>query len=151
MRRKPEFDRFTVGLSKRVALWIADEDATAQDLTNLCRSELSRVWIYLIKKINKLEHESEDKDQTIQQLEDALRDTGEALEFYANRFSWEWSEHPSLEMYSGEIRNDSSLVKYKEVDGEEYQNHCGGKRARETLQKHSELLAKINNPLNDTK
>ena len=84
------------------------------------------------------------QDERINQLESALRDMSDSLGFYAGRFSWEWSSHPNLENYSGEIRNDSSLVKYMEADGEEYQNHCGGKRAREALSRNKEILDTIN-------
>jgi hypothetical protein len=77
MRRKPEFDRFTAGLSQRVSLWINDPDATHQDLVNLTRSELSRIWKYLIEKVNKSEQE-------IQKLKADREVLLEALKFIAD-------------------------------------------------------------------
>jgi predicted ATPase len=60
MRRKPQFDRFMAGLSKRIHSLLIDEDWDEQYLVNVTRSECSRVWKYLIEKINKLEKENEE-------------------------------------------------------------------------------------------
>lgn len=57
----------------------------------------------------------------------------ECVEFYADRFSWTESEHPTHEYYAGSIRNDDSLVEYTEADGDVFKDFCGGKRARKVL------------------
>lgn len=57
----------------------------------------------------------------------------ECVEFYADRFSWTESEHPTHEYYAGSIRNDDSLVEYTEADGDVFKDFCGGKRARQVL------------------
>lgn len=68
----------------------------------------------------------------IARLKSELERERACVDFYANRFSWNWSEHPDHEYYAGAIKNDESLVKYKEADGDEFEDYCGGKRARET-------------------
>ena len=68
-----------------------------------------------------------------EKLERENTELRKGLEFYADRSSWEWSRHPTHEMYSGEIKNDESLIFYREKDGETYNNYCGGKLAREIL------------------
>ena len=140
MRKKPEFDRFTSGLSKRVALWIADEEATPQDMINLVRSELSRIWKYLIEKINRLQHEAKSKDQEITQLKAALRDMSEALVFYGEKRHWTIDFHD----YEEEARSvfdydDYAQTIRQDVDESRY----GGKRARSTLAKHQELINQL--------
>lgn len=77
--------------------------------------------------------ETKAKDQTIKQLEDALRDVGKALEFYAATSSW-----------GGDSRLGSDIDESDCTYVEKWCESIGGKRARETLQKHSELLSKIN-------
>ena len=57
----------------------------------------------------------------------------ECVEFYADRFSWTESEHPTHEYYAGSIRNDDSLVEYTEACGDVFKDFCGGKRARQVL------------------
>jgi len=57
----------------------------------------------------------------------------EALRFYANRFSWTESDHPTHEYYAGAIKNDDSLVEYTEADGDIFKDFCGGKLARQVL------------------
>lgn len=60
------------------------------------------------------------------------------VEFYANRFSWNFSKHDTYENYAGEIKNDESLVQYKEKDGDIFEDYCGGKLARLTLKEIEE-------------
>ena len=64
-----------------------------------------------------------------------LRD---ALKFYANRFSWTKSDHPTHDYYAGAIRNDDSLVEYTEADGDVFKDFCGGKLARQCLKELEE-------------
>jgi hypothetical protein len=81
------------------------------------------------------------KYQTIKQLEDALRDMGKTLEFYGK-----WSSYSQGANFDSNgryiINSDASYVD----DNPPFRScvYAGGKRARETLQKHSELLSKIN-------
>jgi hypothetical protein len=122
MRRKPEFDRFTAGLSQRVSLWINDEDATHQDLVNLTRSELSRIWIYLIEKLNKSEQE-------IQKLKADREVMFETLKFYAEMGHW---GGPIIQGISGAI--DPSDWYWCELG-----DMRGGKRANQALKSIGEL------------
>lgn len=64
-----------------------------------------------------------------------LDEAVKVIEFYGNRFSWNFSLHPDHEYYAGAIKDDDSLLKYKEKDGEEFEDYCGGKRARAFLEK----------------
>ena len=59
----------------------------------------------------------------------------ECVEFYAGRFSWTESEHPTHEYYAGAIIEDDSLVEYTEKDGDVFRDYSGGKRARQVLKK----------------
>jgi hypothetical protein len=68
---------------------------------------------------------------SINQAENAI--LRECVEFYANRFSWIESEHPTHEYYAGAIIKDDSLVEYKEKDGDVFRDYSGGKRARQAL------------------
>jgi hypothetical protein len=45
----------------------------------------------------------------------------------------------SYENYAGEIKNDESLVQYKEKDGDIFEDYCGGKLARLTLKEIEEI------------
>jgi predicted ribosome quality control (RQC) complex YloA/Tae2 family protein len=119
MRRKPEFDRFHKGLSKRIEGAVTqlfdtyNHDFGTQELINLVRSEVARTWKYLIERINK-------QEQEIQRLR-------EALEFYAMKSSW--------------VPHDAPHLKYtiSISDREEYSfGYYGGKRAREVLNKEKE-------------
>lgn len=67
----------------------------------------------------RLPESDESKDQRIKELEDALRDMGEALEFYSNPLEYTGG-------YYNSVLNDAEEL------------------AMETLQKHKALLAKIN-------
>jgi hypothetical protein len=62
----------------------------------------------------------------------------EALKFYANRFSWTESNHPTHEYYAGSISNDDSIVEYTEADGDVFKDFCGGKLARQVLKEIGE-------------
>lgn len=74
----------------------------------------------------------------IQKLEEENKKLVEALKFYANRFSWTESDHPTHEYYAGAIRNDDSLVEYTEADGDVFKDFCGGKLARQVLKETGE-------------
>lgn len=74
IRRKPEFDRFMSGLSKRINSLVTDTDWDKQDLVNVTRSECSRVWKYLIEKVNKQEKEITSLEQRLAEAEDLLED-----------------------------------------------------------------------------
>ena len=84
IRRKPEFDRFTAGLSQRVNGWLNDEDYNPQDLINLVRAELSRIWKYLIEKINTQEKDLETLRKENEELNRKLKVAVEALGRIAN-------------------------------------------------------------------
>ena len=80
MRRKPDFDRFTAGLRNRVNGWLNDPDYTPQDLTNIVRSELARIWKHLIEKISKQEHEIKSLKSENAALKEKLAKSVECLE-----------------------------------------------------------------------
>lgn len=67
----------------------------------------------------------------IDKLNRQLKEAEEIISFYANRFSWKFCKHPNLEYFAGEIKDDSSLVEYREADGDIFTDYSGGKRARE--------------------
>lgn len=71
----------------------------------------------------------------LSQAKELIKEMRDALRFYGNPKRWD----------------DRILIDLSDTEATKESDHSGGKRARETLQKHSELLAKINNPLNDTK
>ena len=75
-------------------------------------------------------------ENQIQQLKQQLSEAVEVIEFYGNRFSWNFSQHPDHEYYAGAIKDDDSLLKYKEKNGDEFEDYCGGKRARQFLAKY---------------
>lgn len=75
---------------------------------------------------------------TVDKLKEENRKLVEALKFYANRFSWTESDHPTHEYYAGAIRNDDSLVEYTEADGDVFKDFCGGKLARQVLKETGE-------------
>lgn len=77
-----------------------------------------------------------DKQKLEQQLEELKKDSLALADFYGNRFSWNFSEHPEHEYYAGAIKDDDSLLKYKEKNGDEFEDYCGGKRARQFLAKY---------------
>jgi len=70
------------------------------------------------------------------ELKQQLKEAVEVIEFYGNRFSWNFSQHPDHEYYAGAIKDDDSLLKYKEKNGDEFEDYCGGKRARQFLAKY---------------
>lgn len=75
---------------------------------------------------------------TIKKLKQENEKLKKCVEFYANRFSWNFSKHDTYENYAGEIKNDESLVEYKEKDGDIFEDYCGGKLARQTLKEIEE-------------
>lgn len=68
MRRKPQFDRFMSGLNLRINSIMLSDDFTNQDIVNVTRSECSRVWKYLIEKINNLEKERDEYKKQLEEL-----------------------------------------------------------------------------------
>jgi membrane-bound lytic murein transglycosylase B len=91
---------------------LKDSELAYKLLLNTEENESSKEQ-YLREWFQEALKEIKAKDQTIKQLEDALRDLSEALAWYA-----------------------------KDIDG--FYDERGAGVARETLQKHSELLSKIN-------
>ena len=69
-------------------------------------------------------------------FEQQLEESVDVIEFYADRFSWNFSQHPDHEYYAGAIKDDDSLLRYKEKNGDEFEDYCGGKRARQFLAKY---------------
>jgi len=74
-------------------------------------------------------------EKELAKLKSELKEAVEVIEFYGNRFSWNFSQHPDHEYYAGAIKDDDSLLKYKEKNGDEFEDYCGGKRARQFLAK----------------
>ena len=68
-----------------------------------------------------------------EKLQDENAKLRECVEFYAGRFSWTESKHPTHEYYAGAIIEDDSLVEYTEKDGDVFRDYSGGKRARKAL------------------
>ena len=83
----------------------------------------------MLNHVAGVEHVCED-------LEVKLAEAVEVIEFYGNRFSWNFSRHPDHEYYAGAIKDDDSLLRYKEKNGDEFEDYCGGKRARQFLAKY---------------
>jgi hypothetical protein len=123
-------------LEHRVCALIDDPD---YGLDKVPWPDCEKVYLAIDKEFH--DQEIKSKDQTIKQLEDALRDMGEALEFYGK-----WSSYSQGANFDSNgryiINSDASYVD----DNPPFRScvYAGGKRARETLQKHSELLSKIN-------
>jgi hypothetical protein len=131
LRRKPDFDRFIAGLSKRVDGWLNDPDYTPQDLVNTVRSELARIWKYLIEKINKQEKE-------LRSLQAENKKLREALDFYAKTESWNAVDcdplYKSVSIIEGVI--DHSDIE-DTSNGTEIR--YGGRRAREALKEGTKV------------
>ena len=99
------------------------------------------------KEIQQLKKQLEEKECNIcgasdvdiikynEQLHQQLKEAIDVIGFYGNRFSWDFSRHSDHEYYAGAIKDDDSLLKYKEKNGDEFEDHCGGKRARQFLEK----------------
>ena len=83
---------------------------------------------FLVRKNQELEHD-------LARVTELLKGACEVIEFYGDRFSWDFSRHPIYEMHPGLIVDDSSFMRFKEADGDEFEQPCGGKRAREFLAK----------------
>lgn len=111
IRRKPEFERFNAGLSKRVESVLSD-DWEPQDLVNMVRSECSRNWKYLIEKVNKLEHENKilkkvTEPKEIDSLKKQLDEAVKVIEFYGDEDNWD-TEDPNA-YWCNTIWNDGGM------------------------------------------
>jgi hypothetical protein len=69
-----------------------------------------------------------------------VKDAKIMAEFYGNWKSWSNCKHSFFESYFAEIRQDHEVIEIVESDGDKFKLPFGGRRAREFLSKHKELI-----------
>ena len=100
----------------------------------LINSQISDDTVYLSGEIKQ-------KDSEIDDLKLAVKELGEELGFYADEKNWR-------DIVAEETINDKHGLSegcFDTIIYEDCENDIGGKRAREALSKHKELLEQINN------
>ena len=96
-------------------------------------AEINNISMGVWKGIESERNVANDK---IKSLEAELSEARLVIEFYGDHKNYSITRHSYFETYFAEIKNDHSIIKITEADGDKFILPFGGSRAREFLAKH---------------